>query len=310
MIRRKYLVALLATCGLFLQACPPTEAKTPSDNDRGWQAYYAHNYAEAMRYFEAAARTGNADAMNGIGILFYEGSGVERDYKMAARWYEEAVKRGQNNALTNLGWIYDQGLTGSRDEQLALDFYTKAVERGHYDGLLYLAYHYEDKGDYVLARRMYEAAAARNIVQAYANLGYYYTSGRGGNVEDCKAADVFRKGVAANDPQSINNLGALYYNGRCFSTDKVQARKYFKIAADFGNSDGISNLAMMDAPPPPVYSTGGSAGYQGSGGCDAGCAYQMDAVARYTDAAVAASYNPPPPSPPWPTISPFFGDNH
>ena len=58
-----------------------------ADIEKGRDLMEAGKFEEAMAEFEPAARSGNADAEELIGIMYAMGLGVERDDERAFEWY-------------------------------------------------------------------------------------------------------------------------------------------------------------------------------------------------------------------------------
>ncbi|MCJ8323012.1 MAG: sel1 repeat family protein [Rhizobiales bacterium] len=69
----------------------------------------AGNFEQAMKEFIPAARTGNADAEELIGVLYAMGLGVERDDVRAFEWYMRASLKGHAGAQSGIGWYYEVG---------------------------------------------------------------------------------------------------------------------------------------------------------------------------------------------------------
>ncbi|MEL6523294.1 MAG: tetratricopeptide repeat protein [Pseudomonadota bacterium] len=57
-----------------------------------------------------AARSGNADAEELIGVLYALGLGVEQDYVRAFEWYLRSSLKGHPGAQSGVGWYYETGL--------------------------------------------------------------------------------------------------------------------------------------------------------------------------------------------------------
>ena len=76
----------------------------------------ARDLMEAGRFEEAreallpAARSGNADAEELIGVMYALGLGVERDPERAFEWYLRSSLKGHPGAQSGLGWYYELGL--------------------------------------------------------------------------------------------------------------------------------------------------------------------------------------------------------
>ncbi len=66
-------------------------------------------FAEAMEAFLPAARSGNADAEELIGVMYALGLGVERDDERAFEWYLRSAMKGHPGAQSGVGWYYEVG---------------------------------------------------------------------------------------------------------------------------------------------------------------------------------------------------------
>jgi len=69
----------------------------------------AGNYPAAMQELLPAARSGNAEAEELIGVMYASGLGVERDDIRAFEWYLRAAMKGHAGAQSGVGWYYEVG---------------------------------------------------------------------------------------------------------------------------------------------------------------------------------------------------------
>jgi len=69
----------------------------------------ANRFDEAMAELLPAARSGNADAEELIGIMYAMGLGVERDDIRAFDWYLRSALKGHPGAQSGVGWYYEVG---------------------------------------------------------------------------------------------------------------------------------------------------------------------------------------------------------
>ncbi len=67
-------------------------------------------FEEARALFLTAARSGNADAEELIGVMYALGLGVEQDYTRAFEWYLRSAMKGHPGAQSGVGWYYEVGL--------------------------------------------------------------------------------------------------------------------------------------------------------------------------------------------------------
>lgn len=70
----------------------------------------AGHFAEARAALWPAARSGNADAEELIGVMYALGLGVEQDYERAFEWYLRASLKGHPGAQSGIAWYYEVGL--------------------------------------------------------------------------------------------------------------------------------------------------------------------------------------------------------
>ena len=66
-------------------------------------------FQEAMKELIPAARSGNADAEELIGIMYAMGLGVQRDDIRAFDWYLRSSMKGHPGAQSGVGWYYETG---------------------------------------------------------------------------------------------------------------------------------------------------------------------------------------------------------
>lgn len=69
----------------------------------------AGDYPAAMRELLPAARSGNAEAEELIGVMYAMGLGVARDDIRAFEWYLRASMKGHAGAQSGVGWYYEVG---------------------------------------------------------------------------------------------------------------------------------------------------------------------------------------------------------
>ena len=87
-------------------------------------------YAEDLADLKARAEQGDADAINKIGVLYYDGDELEQNYAEALSYFNKAAELGNADAYDNLGWMYENGDGVAEDLPKALEFYKKGAEGG------------------------------------------------------------------------------------------------------------------------------------------------------------------------------------
>ncbi len=70
----------------------------------------ANQFNQAMEELIPAARSGNAEAEELIGVMYAMGLGVERDEIRAFDWYLRSAMKGHPGAQSGVGWYYEVGI--------------------------------------------------------------------------------------------------------------------------------------------------------------------------------------------------------
>ena len=96
------------------------------------------NYQGALDAFRALAIDGDPDATNYLGIHYYMGAAVDRDFLAAARLFEAAALQGHTGAQKNLGMMYFRGLGVEVDNQRAFGWLHHARQGGNEEAQEYL----------------------------------------------------------------------------------------------------------------------------------------------------------------------------
>jgi TPR repeat protein len=86
----------------------------------GATAYNNKNYAVALKEITPLAKAGNADAQHLLGLMYYMGRGVARDYKQALQWHRKAALQGKADAQYVVGAMYYTGNAVPQDQKLAV----------------------------------------------------------------------------------------------------------------------------------------------------------------------------------------------
>lgn len=69
----------------------------------------AGDYEPAYQELMLAARSGNAEAEELIGVMYAMGLGVERNDQRAFEWYLRSSMKGHAGAQSGIGWYYEVG---------------------------------------------------------------------------------------------------------------------------------------------------------------------------------------------------------
>lgn len=122
------------------------------------------DHSEAVRWWQRAARAGNAWAERSLADSYFEGRGVEQGHEAAAYWYKRAAEQGVPIAWLRLAFMYEHGLGIEQDDFIALGWYRRAAEYGFLGAMLNLGDRYAEgrtvPQDYVQAHKWFNLAGS------------------------------------------------------------------------------------------------------------------------------------------------------
>ncbi len=167
----------------------------------------------ALARFRQMAEEGYPPAVNSIGTMFFNGSGVPKNEGEAVNWFQKAAEQGYIPAQLNLGFAYTKGLGVHRDYAAALQWYRRAAVRG--------------------------SAIAQD------SIGYFYAQSMGVKGDDAEAVAWFRKAADQGMAGAQYNLGIMYELGHGVRQDRSQALYWYRISAEQGYEDAKKKLRTL-----------------------------------------------------------------
>ncbi len=105
------------------------------------------DYPTAFRLLEPLAKAGDAQAQSKLGLLYYNGQGVRESNAEALLWFERAARQGLADAQYQLANMYTFGMApvpaDTDPQRIAAQWYFEAASQGHADaqyslGILFL----------------------------------------------------------------------------------------------------------------------------------------------------------------------------
>ena len=82
-----FIIAMLASC---IVGCSSPEKKL----EKAFWYKEIGKYEKAFKNFSELAEAGNVEAQNELGLLYYNGHGVEQNRKKANEWFQKAADGG------------------------------------------------------------------------------------------------------------------------------------------------------------------------------------------------------------------------
>jgi uncharacterized protein len=129
--------------------------------DEGLDALHHGQYEAALKEWKPLAEQGDVEAQIRLGYLYFDGLGVNQDYKEGVRWFRKAAEQGNAEAQGKIGIAYQLGKGDlPKDYKEAAKWFLKAAEQGAFNRYYNLGFLYENGGyglpkDYVQAYMWY-----------------------------------------------------------------------------------------------------------------------------------------------------------
>ena len=220
---------------------------------------------DSLAHLQQLAGQGNAPAQCNLGICYYNGNGVTKDYTQAVSWFRKAAGQGYTDAQNWLGYCYAVGIGVSKDYTQAVNWYRKTADQGNAWAQSHLGdcYYYGNgvTKDYTQAVSWYRKAANQGNADAQCNLGYCYGMGNGVTKDYTQAVSWYRKAADQGNAWAQNNLGNCYYNGNGVTKNYAMALSLYQKAARNGNANALQNLNLFSKLTETLYRTEESGNY-------------------------------------------------
>lgn len=191
-------------------------------------------FAEAFRIWEPLAKKGNAEAQHNLGIMYYFGEGMQRDFSKSLFWRNKAASQNHPGSQLDFGVMYSNGEGVSRDDKIASHWYAKAAEQGNSRAQFNLAKNYEagagvaqDKSE---ALKWYVLAAQQNDEDAQLEAARLYGDQVSSRYDAIKARGWYGKAALNGKAEAQLALGVIYSKGLGVPVDPVRAAMWFRLA--------------------------------------------------------------------------------
>ena len=122
-------------------ATPPVQENSDEVTllrERGEQLRDEEKYEEAKECFERAAELGDGEAMNALGLLYFNGNLGEEDYWTAARYFERSAEADCGVGAANFARCFEHGWGVAENWKNAVKYYEMARDLGDEDARRHL----------------------------------------------------------------------------------------------------------------------------------------------------------------------------
>ena len=230
----------------------------------------SRNYAEAVKWYEEAAKLGDKNAPELIGECYITGgNGLKRNIREGLKWYRTAAEQGNGRAMYRLGECYEYGIGVEQDLKQAVEWYDKAWQnhvgmgwfgikrcfaKGSPDAMTLLAYLIEKNATFLShpyeerfekAAELYRRATAMKAPKAAIRLAEMKVDGLGGLRDYFEAFELYKTAAEQGDVVGMVRVANCYRDGTGVGRDLEKALEWYKKAADKGNVDAIRNIGFI-----------------------------------------------------------------
>lgn len=225
------LIGAVGLC-LLVVACIAPDGNQAAAG-RALAALNGNRYDEARRVAEPIADQ-SAAAAYVLGRLYYDGTGVEKDFAIAKQYFEKAAQARFPKAVFWMGIIYGRGHGAPADAVKSREYYRQAMELGDNDAKNNLAiYLFDGRGgpaDKPLAVSLYQQAADGGNNYAFFALAHIYETGNSVSADPVKAAALYATAANRGFYPAHGALAALYARGLGVPHNAVYAAMHFLLA--------------------------------------------------------------------------------
>ena len=170
-----------------------------------------NDFAGAARaYAEASEQYGHPGAMNNLGVMYMQGSGVPANYEKAFSLYHRSAEVGNEVAMRNLAARYEQGQGTEKNPEMALSWLMTAVEYKSVPAAAKVADYYGDWRHKDEKKHLFwlEKAAAMGHAGSLLALGNYYAADS--HQDLTKAISFYDKAGRLGSPADVLKVAEAY----------------------------------------------------------------------------------------------------
>ena len=209
----------------------------------------------AINIIVKMAKNSFYEAQEYLGLMYYEGYGVEEDIEEAFHWFKSAAKQDFKHPKSKyyLGMMYQYGYVVEEDTSIANEWFLKAFDifnkdcgNGDLDAKYYLALmFYEGYGvnkDLKKSFKFFYELAISDYVDAQYYLGLMYYNGDGVSKDYKECLKWYCKAAEQGDIDAQFSLGNMYYYGEGVNLNYEKALDWYSEAAEQGHEEAFEMM--------------------------------------------------------------------
>ena len=165
----------------------------------------------SITVLQEKAFAGDTDAMIELGRTFLsDNNDVEINYAEALRWFEAASAKGSAEAMAYCGYIHYHGGYGvEKDKLKALSYYKASAEKGDSLGQFFYGLSFMNDGNQAAELTWLEKAAEQGLLNAQLALGDLYYA-KNSDSDSANAVKWYKRAADQECPGAMNNLAYLW----------------------------------------------------------------------------------------------------
>ena len=204
-----------------------------------------HDYEQAFDVYNQCAVKGNPLSKCRMGVMYYEGLGVDKRPIKAFNLIKESYNTDYLETVFQLGKCYFEGIGTDENKELGFEMIVCAAEGEHppaenYIAALYLNGEYveknKDKGMSWLMK-----AVDHEDPKALYNLGVLHQTNKIQNSSHYRAIDLWKKSAGLHYPPAMRELGDEYLK-RGDEENIKKGLKYLEKATEYGDGKAAKHL--------------------------------------------------------------------
>ena len=206
------------------------------------------NEKEAFRWYEAAAKNNNPDAIYQIAMMCREGRGVEKSIEESDRWFKLYFEHSLFRYINILADSFSHSRNGVYNPDLGMKWYSVNAKHNNPESEYQVALlALNGKNSFTLEKSIsfLESAAKKNHFGSANQLLNLGGLGLIGDKILKNAIDCMEKIAKDGNPWAANVIGRMYADGRIVEVNTNNAIMYLKMASHCGISVSMQKLGEM-----------------------------------------------------------------
>jgi TPR repeat protein len=200
------------------------------------------NDGESFKWYMKAAKQNDAWSQFQIGGFYESGKGTEKNLLKAFHWYS---KSNTTLAIYKTGTFLQEGIGVKKNSYQAYQTLKLNQESDHIPSLVSLAILCDELGKLEKSFSLFEKSSALGDSFSAYQLAICYEYGKGVDLDELKAFELYLSLEKLNYPASFYKLGTFYEDGIAVNVDDEIAFNYYLNGSTLNHIDSIKKVALF-----------------------------------------------------------------